>query len=135
MKIDFGGVPLCSGERLDTPAEFSIKGSRNVQPKEPLRSPGATMIDRLNKKSEVSFTICRSHDTIVAAEDFALTHQDSLPSNGLLTLTSDDGSHSNVKARYLQNAVLESVSVKYKGMLSWSTYQFVGGQVTNNKPT
>ena len=135
MKIDFAGTPLCTAEMIDSPDGFTLKKTRNVQPKEALRAPATVMIDRFNKKCEVAFTICRSHDSIVAAEDFALTHEEDLPSNGMLTLTADDGSHSKIKARYVPSAVLESVAVKYKGMLSWATYQFVGGQVLTTKPT
>lgn len=133
MKIDFAGNVLCTGVGKSNPQGFTFDGSRSAQKTKPLRAASGNNLDRLQRMTNIGFTVCRAHGTIQAAEVFALTHEDSLSGFGLLTLTSDDGSHTDTTNSYILTT-LSRVRVTYKGQLTFTTYQFEGGIVYKNKP-
>lgn len=135
MKVNFAGTDLCTGVGKSSPGEFSLDGKRKTQVTEPLRAAQVIARDRNNRQTQIDFVLAREHGTIQEAEFFALTHMDSLPGSGLLTLVADDGSHTNTKSTYIANAVLTNCKVSYKGQLSFTTYSFVGGAVAKTKPT
>lgn len=134
MKIDFAGIPLCSGERIDSPKGLVVKTTRLLQVTEPLRARQAKNRSRKNIKTDVSFMIQRSHKTVNEAEDFAMNHFADMPESGTLVLTADDGAHRQTKVTYLADAVLESAEVKHNGILSFTTYVFKGGIPQKQKP-
>lgn len=137
MQITFAGKDLTSqastGARWYGPSDFRINGKRMSQALRYVRSIQTTFADRKNTESTVSFNVTRQHGTIAAAEKFALSHEVSLPNQGLLVMKSFDGV-SQQTTLSLSNAFLESVDVQYNGSMSTTNYVFRGGKVNTNDP-
>lgn len=130
MRITFASTPICtlSGRGTDSPETMTIDGQCSEQTAKFLRAQSAKVFNRGNEITTISFKVFRSHGSIQAAEAFALSHRKSLYGKyGNLVLIADDGSGMNTATSTLTNSVCKQCKVTYKGMNSWTEYNFIGG--------
>jgi hypothetical protein len=129
MKITFGSVTISGGGK-ESPADCSLEGVRVIQLAQRLRAAGITPLYRQNRQNTFSGTVTREHATTAAAETFLLTHENSLPDQDTLTIKSD----ADATLLTISNAVCVLCRTRYKGSSTITTYQFVGGVVTEPEP-
>jgi len=136
MKIDFAGVPVCSGVGIDSPKGYSYEGEATEQVSKFLRAVSAVVRNRLNEYSVISFTLFRPQSSIQAAEKFVNSHRQTsyLPMYGTLVLTSDDGSHNSTSVLYMPNALRKKNKAHYDGQNAWIDFTFTGGALQTSKP-
>lgn len=133
MKLEWAGKDISSTGRLQGVSGWQLDGERDVQVIKGIRAVEVTPVDRQNTATSLKFTVTRDHDTIEAAELFAMTHELELANKGVLVMTASAG-QANQAVVYLK-AQLKNVSVKYEGMLSMTTYTFMGGKTATKRPT
>jgi hypothetical protein len=128
MKIFFGNINLASGiEYGETPIDFKIFGQRAVQMLLTIRGDEAKAVDRGNLTTRLEFRVRKKHDTVEAAQNYAIRHASELRDLQIdLTIV---GEPSNT-AYWLKHAVVSSVESVSNGSVSEHFYKIVGGAVT-----
>ncbi|MDR0418074.1 MAG: hypothetical protein LBH08_01385 [Puniceicoccales bacterium] len=128
MKISFGNINLANGiEYGETPIDFKIFGQRAIQIMETVRSNEARAVDRGNLTTRIEFRVRKKHDTVEAAQNYAIRHASEL--RDLQTDLTIVGEPSNT-TYYLKNAVVSSVESTGNGNVSEHFYKIIGGAVT-----
>lgn len=137
MKIDFAGVPVCTGVGTDSPDNFSYEGEASEQVSKFLRGQQSVVRNRGNEYSVISFDLVIGNlKSVQAAEAFVLNFRQTkkYPRYGTLALTADDGSHRDTSTMYMPNAFFKRGAAKYKGCLVFISFMFTGGALTSSKP-
>jgi hypothetical protein len=121
----------------DSPAaiplsNFRINGSRNIQEAQFFRATARQFYDRGNRKTEVTFDTTRLFADQVTAESFILMHETQFPGQFLVTFVAGVSGGSATASRYLQNAVVESLSSAISGCTTKHSYRITGGVMTTN---
>ncbi|MDR1906827.1 MAG: hypothetical protein LBQ03_01225 [Puniceicoccales bacterium] len=128
MKISFGNINLASGIGYgETPIDFKVFGQRAIQLMSTIRGDEAKAVDRGNLTTRIEFRVRKKHDTVEAAQNYAVRHASEL--RDLQTDLTIVGEPSNT-AYCLKNAVVSSVESMGNGTVSEHFYKIVGGAVT-----
>ena len=134
MKILFGQLILAHGlAERESPRQFTLATRREIQTAGGLRATEATVYDRGNAHTEVKFTIARRHKTVEGALRFAATHPPALAqASGGLVFVSEEGSQ--LTQIFLPDAVLRQLHCVPAGLVTQTTYEFIGGVLTTQPP-
>lgn len=124
-------ITLSSGEGdVDPvgPEALSVGTTRENQADDGIRAYAKSLRDRLNRGTQITFTVTNEWDTTAEAEAYSLDHDADVPSSGDLRMfTSKDG---KPQTRLLRGCVVSSVVVKLTGVTSHTTYTIVGGAIS-----
>lgn len=94
---------------------------------------GAAALDPLDfggRSFSISFTVTRQHTNPYTAEMFVLTHDNSLPAVGKLTMIAQQPAGKNIglsKAFSCERAMKVLCEGSYKGVQTTFNYEFMGG--------
>ena len=135
MKILFGQLVLARGlAHRESPRQFSLATRRETQAVAALRADEATVFDRGNARTEVTFAIAKRHDSAEHALRFAAVHPQCLAqTTGGLIFVSEDASQ--VAEIFLPDAVLRALRCVPAGQVTETVYEFIGGALTTQPPT
>jgi hypothetical protein len=116
----------------DSPAtipltNFRVNGSRNIQDVQLFRATAEEFYDRGNRKTEITFDTTRLFTSQASAEAFVLMHETQFPGQFLATFQAGASGSAQTVSRYLQNAVVQSVSSSVTGCTTRHTYKITGG--------
>lgn len=109
-----------------------INGSRMLQASGGTRWEQVKIRDRKNRKTVITVTVNRLHDSIAEAQRFLLTHEGTIPATGLITLACGVGD-GDASLIYLVDAGIEVVDRTYWGASTVHNYTFIGGQFSTKK--
>ena len=125
---DAPSVELTGIDKREWPDELRINGRPLVQEAQFLRAQKIKMFARGNRKTTVSFTVKRLHDSIQAAQVFMIQHYNLLPSEGTLRLKmiSDSGGAQNLT---MEDSVLGAVLYWHVGKTTFFRYSIEGGKI------
>ena len=104
-----------------------INGEAVAQDVPLFRAAGQAVLDRGNRKTEITLAATRVFTTFQLAEDFLLLHDLALQGNADLIITEADGG----TLRYLRSATVRSQSTA-KGMTVETSYHITGGLITTS---
>ena len=119
MTITYAGQNL-TPTPYESASGTALATERLVQQTPLARAKEAFTAARGNRITTLEFSVVRKFDTLVAAETFALDHENKLPATGEL-LVNDQ--------RRLTNACLASVHFGQIGVSIPITYRFTGGTI------
>jgi hypothetical protein len=128
MQITYGGIVL-TGIGPEQPSGLSFNGAPVVQIEELARATDILILDRLRKRNEVSWSVTRQHANLGAAEQFMLTHADSLPNKGTLKIVvQGDGGQPSGTRTFAQATV--AASTVMDGVTTLTQYSATCGKGT-----
>ena len=132
-----GGAPT-SFTLADSPGVvpytgLTINGSRSIQTDPVVRGQSPVFSDRRNRQTEVTFNTTRLFADVPTAEAFLLTHETMFPDGQRFLVTFLSGNGTTAGAKYLKNAVVQSVQSGVSGATTRHSYRIVGGVMTTTK--
>src|SRR3954466_2428373 len=94
MLVSIGTYALCNGTLLGGVAISALRltDNRVYDVVIPLRDVAPVPIDRINRTTELSFTIKRTFNSLADCEKFILTLDGNVPETGDVTITTSDPS-------------------------------------------
>lgn len=110
----------------ESPKNFRISATRDVQVLKFLRGLNAKSVNRGNRQVNVVFEVTRLFDNEEEAERFVLEHENTLPGGGEVHFISE----LNTNVLKLRDAVLTQNESSYMGATSFHSYQISGGIIT-----
>ena len=108
---------------------LAIDGQRIVQVGTFIRAEEITPFARKNKKTTITFSVSREHNSIEDCGNFILTHAAELPFQGTLHMISIAAGGAEYE-KILPNATIISDRSRQMGQSSFHSYTFIGGQLT-----
>ncbi len=134
MKIEIAGISLnADGQE---PKDFLISQRRQVQTEFPIGSERASIFDRKNTKTALSFKIERAHQSECDAEIFAASHgmqlSEASPANLNVSMENSRGEKAATFVFY--DAIPEQISVSINGIASTTSYQFSSKKIERTYP-
>ncbi len=128
MKIVFNAATPVT--LADSPANvpmtnLRLNGEAVTQEVPLFRAPAVAILDRGNRRTEITFAVTRGFGTPQLAEDFLLQHDVALQGNADILITEADGT----TLRYLRNATAKSQSSQL-GCTIKTSYRLTGGLIT-----
>ena len=129
VQLSLGKVMLSRGAPGETARDL-----RGV-PESPLQEitavGAASMVfrPRGNKKTTLTFTVDRTHESAEDAADFCVRHETQFPVQGLFTYRTDRGE------LYLPGAVASVTQYSFRGASTTHAYRVVGGSFLTKLPT
>ncbi len=89
MLISIGAYDICDGTLTGGVAisDLRLKSDRLFEFVVPIGDVDCTLFDRVNSKTDLSFTVQRTHANQIVAETFILQLDNNLPTSGAVTLT------------------------------------------------
>jgi len=130
MKIRLGQIDLARGlAQRESPSQFSLATTRETQVAAAVRASQAEIFDRGNAHTVVAFTVARRHESVERALRFAATHPSAVgAATGGLIFVSEDGAAE--AEMYLPDAALRAVRCQPAGLITDTSYEFVGSVLT-----
>lgn len=126
MIILVGSTALCAGVASNE-YSFDMSGpvSRVLQESRPIGASAASMLDRANLSTVLTFKVAKQHATAAAAEDYICTHPPAaLGASGAITFQSEPGG----TVRTLSGALLETAElIEHIGASTIWAYRIKGG--------
>lgn len=114
------------------PNVTAFQGSRefNLQVAEYVRADAITIFDRLNVKTEFSFSTSRLYGSNLDAEAGMLGLVQSIPHFGTIMIFAG-----GTKRFYIENAGIVITSFNFVGVTTFMSYRVIGGQLQIAKPS
>lgn len=136
MLVSIGTFKLCDGTREGgvgvTRLKFHV--DRKIQVQEVFRAEEVITFDRGNRRTTASFEVSRTFPTQEEADVYVLTHEDTLPSSGMVAFTAVQPNGQKV-VRYLAGGkVARHELVEQIGVTTRHQYTIVGGTVQQSAP-
>ncbi len=119
-----------AGHGADSVRNFLFNGQRLSDSAGGVRKDYVDHFDRKNKRVEITFDSTRLFDTTGEAEDFVLTHFETVPAKGLLRIETSGG-----VIRFIDGALVQTVSTGYNGLTARVSYRITGGKILSAAPT
>ncbi len=120
MKIKFSSIVL--NKNGESPRNFCIETKRQSQTEFPIDAEKAKIFDRKNVRTNIVFSLERSHESEEAATFFAISHANVLEN---LTPADLDLSWSNGEnVSTLTNAIPTKIRIETNGLVTLTRYEF-----------
>lgn len=132
MQVKIDDIVLAD-DGFESPNDYQVSVRRTVQRAKRLRADTQQSLPRYNRETVVTFSVTRIHTNTQAAEKFVLEHETKVPDEGLLTVRSKEVGV--VVNRYMADACVELVTLRYSGANSFASYSITGGKMLTQKPT
>lgn len=127
------GKPGISEREHSSADQFRIAADVAVQEVRKVRAAVASVIDRGNLKTTVSFTTVRKFATAAEAEVWSLDYDLTQPRTGLLVMESQQAT-GGVSRRYLPDVVIQPPGREVTGVSVHLSYQASGGAIQSSPP-
>ncbi len=121
MELSIGNVSLTGMVPEESVQDLRGTPQSQVQESTPIGSENAVFYPRGNKKTTLTFTIERAHESAEEAADFCVRHEAQFPVQGLFTYHTDSGE------LYLPGAVAVVTQYSFRGATTTHAYRVAGG--------
>lgn len=127
MKITIDKFQL-AGVGHDAVSGFKIESQRTVQVVRGIRRKAVKPIARGNKETRITFNVHRLWPTLGESELYCLTHGDTLPESGLVTIIAG-ALNGPQTTRYFRATAIDVTSSQFIGVTTIHSYSIVCGEL------
>src|SRR5882724_11662834 len=128
MLVSIGAYKICDGTLTGGVAvsDLHLKSDRLFEFVVPIGDVDSLLFDRINSKTDLTFTVKRTFETVYASEKFTLTLDTVLPTSGTVTLTTTGPTPD---MRVIENGYVTDFSLLGEyGATVFHQYHIIGGQ-------
>lgn len=127
MLVSIGGYDICDGTLSGGVAvsDLRLKSDRLFEFVVPVGNVDALLFDRVNSKTDFTFTVARTHSDTATSEAFILQLDNALPVSGAVTLTTTGPTPAT---RVIENGYLvDHELIAETGATTLHQYHIIGG--------